>query len=41
MVMEQHPIAGYHEKGLGIELAELLAHMLHGATLGWVASLMT
>ena len=41
MVMEHHPIAGYHEKGLGAGLARLLAHMLHGATLGWVASLMT
>ena len=41
MVMENHPIAGYHEKGLGAGLARLLAHMLHVATLGWVASLMT
>jgi len=41
MVMEHHPIAGYHKKGLGAGLARLLALMLHGATLGWVASLMT
>ncbi len=40
VIMEHHPIAGYHEKGLGTGLAQLLAHMLYGATLGWIVSLM-
>ena len=38
VIMEHHPIAGYHEKGLGTGLAQLLAHMLYGLTLGWVVS---
>jgi hypothetical protein len=36
MIMEHHPIAAYHEKGLGTGFAQLLAHMLYGLTLGWV-----
>lgn len=38
VIMEHHPIAGYHEKGLGTGLAQLLAHILYGLTLGWVVS---
>ena len=40
MIMEHHPIAGYHEKGLGTGLSQLFAHMLYGATLGWIVSIM-
>jgi hypothetical protein len=40
MVMEHHPVAGYHEKGLGTGLAQLVAHMLYGATVGWIVSIM-
>ena len=40
VIMEHHPIARYHEKGLGTGLAQLLAHMLYGATVGWVVSMM-
>ena len=36
VIMEHHPIAGYHEKGLGTGLAQLLAHIIYGATVGWV-----
>jgi hypothetical protein len=39
MVMEHHPVAGYHEKGLGTGLAQLVAHMLYGATVGWIVSI--
>jgi len=41
MVMEHHPIAGYHEKGLGTGLAQLVAHMLYGATVGLVVGMMS
>jgi hypothetical protein len=40
MIMEHHPIARYHEKGLGTGLAQLLAHMLYGGTVGWVVGMM-
>jgi hypothetical protein len=40
MIMEHHPVAGYHEKGLGTGLAQLLAHMIYGATLGWVVQIL-
>jgi len=40
VIMEHHPVAGYHEKGLGTGLAQLLAHMIYGATLGWIVSFM-
>jgi len=40
VIMEHHPIAGYHEKGLGTGLAQLFAHMLYGVTLGWIVSIM-
>ncbi|MCE9588606.1 MAG: hypothetical protein K8R57_09870 [Verrucomicrobia bacterium] len=40
VIMEHHPIAGYHEKGLGTGLAQLVAHMLYGATVGWIVSIM-
>lgn len=38
VIMEHHPIASYHEKGLGTGFAQLLAHMLYGLTVGWVVS---
>jgi len=41
MIMEHHPITNYHEKGLGTGLAQLLAHMLYGATVGWVVGMMS
>jgi hypothetical protein len=40
IIMEHHPVAGYHEKGLETGLAQLAAHMLYGATVGWVVSVM-
>jgi hypothetical protein len=40
VIMEHHPIAGYHEKGLGTGLAQLMAHMIYGVTVGAVVSLM-
>jgi hypothetical protein len=40
MIMEHHPVAGYHEKGLETGLAQLAAHMIYGATVGWVVSVM-
>ena len=40
VIMEHHPVAGYHEKGLGTGLAQLLAHMIYGASLGWIVSIM-
>ena len=40
VIMEHHPIAAYHEKGLETGLAQLLAHMLYGLTLGWVVSIL-
>ena len=40
VIMEHHPVAGYHEKGLGTGLAQLVAHMLYGATVGWIVSIM-
>ena len=39
-IMTHHPVAGYHEKGLGTGLAQLLAHMIYGATLGWVVQIL-
>jgi len=41
VIMEHHPIAYYHDKGLGTGLAQLLAHMLYGATVGWVVGMMS
>ena len=41
VIMEHHPIAGYHEKGLGSGLAQLMAHMIYGVTVGAVVSLMS
>lgn len=40
VIMEHHPVAAYHEKGIGTGLAQLLAHMLYGLTVGWVVSLL-
>lgn len=40
VIMEHHPVAGYHEKGLGTGMAQLVAHMLYGATVGWIVSIM-
>jgi len=39
VIMEHHPVAGYHEKGLGTGMAQLAAHMLYGATVGWIVSI--
>jgi uncharacterized membrane protein YagU involved in acid resistance len=39
VIMEHHPVAGYHEKGIGTGLAQLLAHMIYGATLGCVVQI--
>lgn len=38
VIMEHHPIAAYHEKGLGTGLSQLFAHMLYGFTLGLVVN---
>jgi uncharacterized membrane protein YagU involved in acid resistance len=39
VIMEHHPVAGYHEKGLGTGLAQLIAHMIYGVTIGCVVQL--
>ena len=41
VIMEHHPIARYHDKGIGTGLAQLLAHMLYGATVGWVVGMLS
>ena len=41
VIMEHHPVARYHEKGLGTGLAQLVAHMLYGVTVGWVVAALT
>jgi hypothetical protein len=40
VIMEHHPIAAYHEKGLGTGFAQLGAHMLYGLTVGWVVAIL-
>ena len=40
LIMEHHPIARYHERGPATGLAHLGAHILYGATVGWVVGLM-
>jgi len=40
LIMEHHPVARYHERGPATGLAQLGAHILYGATVGWVVSLM-
>ena len=40
LIMEHHPIARYHERGPATGLAQLGAHILYGATVGWVVGLM-
>ena len=40
LIMEHHPVARYHERGPATGLAHLGAHILYGATVGWVVGLM-
>lgn len=40
LIMEHHPVARYHERGPATGLAQLGAHILYGATVGWVVGLM-
>lgn len=39
LIMEHHPVARYHERGPATGLAQLGAHILYGATVGWVVGL--
>ena len=39
-IMEHHPVARYHAKGLSTGIAQLVAHILYGLTVGTVVSLM-
>lgn len=41
VIMEHHPIARYHERGPMTGLAQLLAHVLYGATVGLVVQSIT
>lgn len=40
VIMEHHPVARYHERGPVTGLAQLVAHMLYGLTVGIVAAAM-
>lgn len=40
IVMEHHPIARYHERGPMTGLAQLIAHILYGVTVGLVVQAM-
>jgi len=40
VIMEHHPIAAYHEKGLETGLAQLIAHMIYGVTVGYVVQIL-
>jgi len=40
VIMEHHPVARYHEKGLSTGLSQLVAHILYGLTVGMVVGLM-
>ena len=39
-IMEHHPVARYHEKGLSTGISQLIAHVLYGLTVGTVVSIM-
>lgn len=39
-IMEHHPVARYHAKGLSTGLSQLVAHILYGLTVGAVVDLM-
>jgi hypothetical protein len=36
VIMEHHPIARYHERGPMTGVAQLLAHVVYGATAGFL-----
>ena len=40
VIMEHHPVARYHERGPVTGLAQLVAHMLYGLTVGIVVGAM-
>jgi hypothetical protein len=40
VIMEHHPVARYHEKGLSTGLSQLVAHILYGLTVGTVVGMM-
>jgi uncharacterized membrane protein YagU involved in acid resistance len=40
VIMEHHPVARYHEKGLSTGLSQLVAHILYGLTVGMVVGMM-
>jgi hypothetical protein len=40
LIMEHHPDARYHDRGLSTGLAQLGAHMLYGTVVGSVVSLL-
>ena len=39
-IMEHHPVARYHEKGLSTGISQLVAHVLYGLTVGTVVGMM-
>ena len=39
-IMEHHPVARYHEKGLSTGISQLVAHILYGLTVGTVVDIM-
>jgi hypothetical protein len=39
-IMEHHPVARYHEKGLSTGISQLVAHILYGLTVGTVVGIM-
>lgn len=39
-IMEHHPVARYHEKGLSTGISQLIAHVLYGLTVGTVVGIM-
>jgi hypothetical protein len=41
VILEHHPVAAYHERGPAMGLAQLVAHMLYGVTVGAVVSLLS
>lgn len=40
VIMEHHPVARYHEKGLSTGISQLIAHVLYGLTVGTVVGIM-
>ncbi len=41
VVMEHHPMQKYHERGPMTGFMQLVAHVLYGATVGWVIQTVT